>query len=140
MSSKNRPKQQAAPSTKSSMAVDPEQLAHLETLVDEWITLPDLAERYGASITVVRRMLEDDEFVAVRRGAPKVASIPAALALPEPLSGFAGTITVLRDGGFDDVEALIWLFTPTEDLGTPVSAMRAGRKTEIRRRAMLLAL
>lgn len=141
MSSRNRPKQTVAPSTKSAPTVDPARLEELDALVSDWITLPDLAERMDVSITDVRRMLEDDDIAAVRRGNPKVLSVPLALADPEPLHGFAGTLTVLRDGGFEDVDALIWLFTPQDDLGgTPVDALRGGRKTEIRRRAMLLAL
>ena len=67
--------------------------------------------------------------------------MPAALikdgaALPE----LAGTVTLLRDAGYADEEALVWLFTPDPTLpGSPVEAMRAGRKTEIRRRAQALA-
>ena len=54
----------------------------------------------------------------------------------------AGTFTVLADGGMDDTEIIEWLFTPDETLpvdGAPIDAMRAGHKTEIRRRAQELA-
>ena len=52
----------------------------------------------------------------------------------------AGTLTLLTDAGYTDEEALGWLFTPDPTLpGSPVEAMRAGRKTEIRRRAQALA-
>ncbi len=57
-----------------------------------------------------------------------------------PLPELAGTVTLLRDAGFSDEEALHWLFTPDPTLpGSPVEAMRSGRKTEIRRRAQALA-
>ncbi len=46
---------------------------------------------------------------------------------------------VLADGGMADDEVLVWLFTPDETLpvpGSPMDALRAGHKTEVRRRAM----
>ena len=47
---------------------------------------------------------------------------------------------MLADSGYVDDAALRWLFTPDDTLpGTPVDALRAGRKTEIRRRAQALA-
>ena len=43
---------------------------------------------------------------------------------------------MLSDAGFSDEEAIEWLFTAQEALpGTPIAALRAGRKTEIRRLA-----
>ena len=52
------------------------------------------------------------------------------------LASLQGTLTVLSDAGFTDEAAIEWLFTPDDSLpGTPIEALRAGRKTEIRRRA-----
>ncbi len=57
-----------------------------------------------------------------------------------PLPELAGTVTLLSDAGFSPEEALHWLFTVDPTLpGSPVEALRAGRKTEIRRRAQALA-
>ena len=54
------------------------------------------------------------------------------------LASLHGTITVLADAGFSDEEAIVWLFTQDDLLGTtPIDALRAGRKTEVRRRAAL---
>jgi hypothetical protein len=48
---------------------------------------------------------------------------------------------VLADAGFTDEEAMRWLLTADDSLpGSPVDALRAGRKTEVRRRAQALAL
>jgi Rv2175c C-terminal domain of unknown function len=114
----------------------------LDQLVSAWLTLPDVAERLGIDVGRVRRLVQDRCLLAVRRGEPRVLSIPEALLHDgEPLPELRGTLTVLADSGFDDVEAMQWLFTPDESLpGTPVDALRAGRKTEIRRRAQALAL
>ena len=49
-------------------------------------------------------------------------------------------MTLLTDAGYSDEEACDWLFTPDPTLpGSPIEALRAGRKTEIRRRAQALA-
>jgi hypothetical protein len=112
----------------------------LDALVERWLTVPDVADHLGVDVTRVRRMLDDGLLAGVRRGSPRVFSVPAALVEPEPLDALPGTLTVLADAGFERVEALRWLFTPDPSLpGTPVEALRAGRKTEVRRRAQSLA-
>ena len=67
------------------------------------------------------------------------------LPLPDVIDGdhvldsLKGTITVLHDAGFEDEEAITWLYTADESLpGRPIDALREGRKTEIRRRAAAL--
>jgi hypothetical protein len=107
----------------------------------EWLPLPDVAERLGITVGKVRRLLEERELIAIRRGERNILSIPADLLdgdqlLPE----LPGTLVVLADSGFSDEEALRWLLTPDDSLpGTPLEALKAGRKTEIRRRAQALA-
>jgi hypothetical protein len=50
-----------------------------------------------------------------------------------------GTIVLLRDCGFDGDELVTWLITDEESLGTsPVKALKAGRKAEVRRVAQAL--
>ena len=47
---------------------------------------------------------------------------------------------VLKDSGFSDEEAIVWLYTNDDSLpGRPIDALIDGRKTEIRRRAQALA-
>ena len=52
-----------------------------------------------------------------------------------------GLLTVLTDCGFNDAEALRWLFTDDPSLpGSPVQALTENRGTEVKRRAQALAL
>jgi len=113
----------------------------LDQLVPAWLTLPDAAERLGLDVGKVRRLLQDRHLVAVRRGERNVLSVPEDLILDgAPVPELRGTLTVLADSGYDDEAALRWLFTPDDSMpGTPLEALRAGRKTEVRRRAQALA-
>jgi hypothetical protein len=57
----------------------------------------------------------------------------------EPRHDLRGTLTVLADNGFDDDEALDWMLSHDDALGTsPVAALQAGRKAEVRRIAQSL--
>lgn len=113
--------------------------AGIDDLVTDWLTVPDAADRLGVDIPRVRRLLDDRLLLGVRRGRPRVLSIPRALVEPEPLGELPGTLTVLADAGFSPPEALRWLFSPDDTLpGSPIEALRAGRKTEVRRRAQAL--
>ena len=114
---------------------------HLDQLVGSWLTFPDVADRLAVDVSAVRRLVQDGCLIAIRRGDPRVLSVPEALLKDgQPLPELRGTLSVLADAGFDDEAAVAWLFTPDESLpGTPVDALRAGSKTEIRRRAQALA-
>jgi excisionase family DNA binding protein len=115
----------------------------LESLVGEWLTVPDAAERLGVPLSRVRQMVADREVLAARIGERKVTAIPAKFVDETgPRPELRGTFTVLADGGMDDAEIIEWLFTPDATLpveGAPIDALRAGHKTEIRRRAQELA-
>ncbi len=112
----------------------------LESLVPAWLTVPDLAERLGLRLSDARTLLEDRELLAVRVGERQVLSVPAGFLDDDgPIPALRGTFTVLADGGMRDDEIVRWLHTPDETLpvpGTPLDAIRAGFKTEVRRRAM----
>lgn len=115
----------------------------LEALVGAWLTVPDVAERLGLPLSRVRQFLADRELLGARIGERRVVAIPEKFfdeqgARPE----LKGTFTVLADGGMNDLEILTWLFTPDDTLpvpGAPIDALRAGHKTEVRRRAQALA-
>jgi hypothetical protein len=113
----------------------------LAALVDAWLPLPDVAERLGLDVGKVRRLLQDRALVAARVGERRILCVPEALLLDgAPLPDLQGTLVVLADSGYDDEEALRWLFTPDDSLpGSPVENLRRGRKTEVRRRAQALA-
>ena len=124
------------------MADVQQDLEALEQLVggpDQWLTVPDVVEVLGSDVLSVRRMLDDRLLLGVRRGTPKVLQVPRALVEPEPLVSLPGTLTVLGDARFSDVEALRWLFTHEDSLGaTPIAALRDNRIAPVRRAAQVL--
>lgn len=112
-----------------------------EELVQDWAPLPDIAEMTGLGISQVRRLLEDGAICGIRIGQPKVMQVPTAFFVDgEVLTPVKGTLSTLRDAGFDDEEAITWLFTPDESLpGRPIDLLRVGNRKEVRRRAQALA-
>lgn len=114
----------------------------LDALITDWLTLPDVAERLDVEVSRVRRLIEEDQLLAVRRGDPVVRMVPALMLTEQALTPhLGGTITILRDGGFEDEEMLAWLFTEDESLpGRPIDHLRRGQRGEVRRRALALAL
>jgi hypothetical protein len=114
-----------------------------EELVDAWLPLPDIAEASGLGISKIRRFVEDGSLVGVRRTDRDIFQVPALFVDDEsrPIRHLRGTVTTLRDAGFDDEATIAWLFTPDESLpGRPIDLLRSGSKTEVRRRAQALAL
>jgi hypothetical protein len=115
----------------------------VESLVGDWVTVPDIAERWGWSLARVRQHLADRELLSWRIGERRVVSVPAKfLGDDGPRHELKGTFTVLADGGMNDEEILRWLFTPDATLpvdGAPIDALIAGHKTEVRRRAQVTA-
>ena len=116
-------------------------VSDIENLVSEWLPLPDVAERLGCTVTKVHGLLDERALVALRVGERKIRSVPALfLEGDHVVDSLKGTIAVLADAGFSDEELVAWLYTPDESLrGRPIDALREGRKTEIRRRAQILA-
>ncbi|XVQ13678.1 Rv2175c family DNA-binding protein [Spirillospora sp. CA-255316] len=116
-------------------ALDP----RTDSLVGEWLTLKQATEALGIKQSRVKQLLSERKLLAVRRdGAPMV---PAAFIKDgQVIKGLPGTLTLLSDAGFGDVETLRWLFTADDTLpGTPVQALSENRGTEVRRRAQALA-
>jgi len=113
----------------------------LEALVERWLTLPDLAEQIDLPLPKVRQLVREGKLVTVPRGTPPIQSVPADIVRDGKLvKGLAGALTVLRDAGYSDIEALRWLLTEDDALpGRPVDAMAEGRDTAVKRRAQVLA-
>jgi hypothetical protein len=113
----------------------------LDELASGWLTLPELAERIDLPLSRLRQLLREGRLVAVARGNPPVKQVPADLVADDHLvKGLAGALTVLRDAGYSDVEALRWLLTEDPNIpGRPVDLMAAGRDTAVKRRAQVLA-
>ncbi len=105
----------------------------------EWLTIPQVAEILGESLGRVHRLIDENQLVASRRdGAWKVPAL--FLREDRPLSSLRGTVIVLHDAGFSDDEAIDWLLTAEDTIGlAPIEALRAGRKSEVRRVARTLA-
>lgn len=105
----------------------------------EYLTVPDLVERFGITPGKVHRMIEQRQLAAIR--VDGVLSIPALFVdNDEPLHSLQGTLVLLHDAGYSDEEAIAWLFDENAGLDVaPIHALRAGRKSEVRRTAQSLA-
>jgi hypothetical protein len=103
-----------------------------------WLTIPDLTEVLGLKVSQVRRLIEDRALLALRIDG--VWKVPEAFIVGnEPLGELKGTLVVLGDAGFSDLEAMRWLLGPDDSLVvSPIDALRAGRKAEVRRVAQAL--
>jgi len=105
-----------------------------------WLSVPDVAELLDIPLGRVHRLIEDHTLIAIRRDG--VVKIPAEILVDgEPLHSLRGTVSVLLDAGFSLEGACEWLYTENDSLAmTPMQALLAGRRAEIRRLAQALAL
>jgi hypothetical protein len=108
-------------------------------LAIEWLTLPVVAERLGIPVNRVHQLIGDGCLLAERVAG--ILRIPADfIADGAVVKGLQGTITLLRDAGYDDEAALRWLFRADDSLpGTPAQALAENRGTEVKRRAQASA-
>jgi len=112
----------------------------VDALVGDWFSLPDVAARLSIPAGRVKQLLRDRKLLAVIRPDGTLAVPAAFIDGPQIVKGLQGTLTLLRDCGFDEVEALHWLFTEDDTLpGTPIEAICRRRGTEVNRRAQALA-
>jgi len=104
----------------------------------EWVAMPDVAEQLGMPITRVHQLIRDHALLAVRRDG--VLRVPVELiATPNVRKHLPGVLTVLHDAGYNDEEALRWLYTADDSLpGIPAIALSGARATEVKRRAQAL--
>ena len=111
-----------------------------DELVQEWLTLPEVGERLGISVSRARQLVIDHQLLAVRRGENNALMVPADLIRDgKVIKGLPGLLTLLVDARFSDEEMLRWLFTPDDSLpGSPVQALSENRGTEVKRRAQAL--
>lgn len=103
------------------------------------LTLSEVAQRLGIRVNRVRQLIRDRALAVVDvDGQPHV---PAAFFNDEGvLTHLAGVLTVLRDGGYSDPEAVTWLFTDDDTLpGKPIDALHEKRHHEVNRRAQAMA-
>lgn len=105
----------------------------------EYVTIPELCERWGTTPSKLHRLIEDHYLAAVKIDG--VLRIPAEFVRPdEPLNSLRGTLLALHDAGFDNEQAVAWLLNENDELGErPISSLRAGRKSAVRRATQALA-
>ncbi len=104
-----------------------------------WLTIPELVELLGEPLGRVRRLLDERSLIGSRRDG--TFRVPDVFILDgHALPALRGTVTVLQDAGFSDDEAIDWLLEYDDSIGIPpIEALRAGRKSEVRRVAQALA-
>ena len=116
--------------------IDPE----TDARVGAWLSLSEVAGQLAIPTARVKQMLRDHRLLGVNRLDGALAVPAAFLDGQQVVKGLHGTLTLLFDCGFDDCEALRWLFTVDESLpGTPIQAIAENRRTEVNRRAQALA-
>ncbi len=111
-----------------------------DALVGAWLSLPEVARQLDIPAGRVKQLLRERKLLAVNRP-DRALAVPAAfLDGQQVVKGLPGTLTLLFDCGFDEQDALRWLFTSDETLpGTPIDALARHRGTEVNRRAQALA-
>jgi hypothetical protein len=114
----------------------------LESLVGEWLDWSAASDLLGVSVSKVRQLIREHQLAAVVPAPGAGQKIPAELIRDgQVVKGVPGVLTVLHDGGYDDREAIAWLFTADDTLpGRPVDALRENRGSEVKRRAQAMAL
>ena len=111
----------------------------LDTLVDSWLTLPEVADRLGIGVSRARQLVRDRQVLAARRGESNALMVPADFVQDgRVLKGLPGVLTLLKDARYEDDEALRWLYTDDDLPGSPAQALVENRGTEVKRRAQAL--
>ena len=101
--------------------------------------MTEVAQRMGIGPTGVRELVKAGHLLTVVDDEGKRV-VPAEQLDGEVLvKHLVPVLTLLRDAGYRDDEALRWLTTPDDTLpGTPLQALHENRATEIKRRAQAL--
>jgi len=108
------------------------------TAPSDWLTLPDIAQMLDLPVNREHQLIRDRMLLAVRRDG--VLRVPAEfLATPTVRKHLPGVLTLLLDAGYNDEEAMRWLYTEDPTLpGTPAVALAGDLATEVKRRAQAL--
>jgi uncharacterized protein len=104
----------------------------------EWLSLPVIAEMLELPVNRVHQLIREGSLIALRRDGE--LRVPAELVSgPMTRKHLPGVLTLLHDAGYNDEEALRWLYTADDTLpGTPASALSGPTATEVKRRAQAL--
>jgi hypothetical protein len=103
-----------------------------------WLPVPDVADLLGVKVTKVHQLIRERALLAVRRDG--VLRIPSEFLVNDIVrKHLPGVLNVLFDAGYNDEEAMRWLFTVDPSLpGTPVDGLAGPLATEVKRRAQAL--
>jgi hypothetical protein len=91
-------------------------------------------------VSKVRQLIKEHQLAAAVPSEGAGQRVPAGFLLEGHIvKGVPGVLTVLHDAGYDDREAITWLFTADDTLpGRPIDALRENRGSEAKRRAQAL--
>ena len=109
-------------------------------LVGDWLDWAEVAAQLHVSVSKVRQLIREHQLAAAVPAEGAGQKVPAGFVLDGHIvKGVPGVLTVLHDAGYDDREAITWLFTADDSLpGRPIDALRENRGSEAKRRAQAL--
>lgn len=111
----------------------------LARLVPDWLDWAQTADLLGVSVSKVRTMIREHQLAAAVPVPGAGQRVPADfVAGDEVVKGLPGLLTLLHDHGYDDREAIAWIFTDDDLPGRPIDALKDNRGTEVRRRAQAI--
>ena len=113
----------------------------LEAMVGDWLTVSETANTLRTSPNRVRQMVRENTLSMLRTEGSREPRVPALMLQDgQVVKGLGGTLTLLADAGYDNREALTWLFSSNDVLADrPIDVLRASRVREVRRVAQALA-
>ena len=112
----------------------------LDALVTEWLDWAATATALGVSVNQVRTMIREHQLAAAVPAGSRGQQVPADFVHNgEIVKGLPGLLTIFHDAGWDDREAIEWIFTDADLPGRPIDALRENRGAEVKRRAQALA-
>ena len=107
--------------------------------VPAWIDWAEASRRLGVTVAKVRTMIRIHELAAAVPAPGAGQQIPADFVVDGlVLKGLPGLLTVLHDAGFDDREAIAWIYQDQDLPGRPIDALLENRGAEVKRRAQAL--
>ena len=111
----------------------------LSERVPAWLDWAEAARQLDVSVSKVRQMIKDHELAGAVPVPGAGQRIPADFIVDGlVVKGLPGLLTVLHDAGYDDREAIAWIFEDMDLPGRPIDALRENRGSEAKRRAQAL--
>lgn len=125
----------ASPSTSPQDLPGPD----LGALVPAWSDWAETARALGVSVSKVRQWIREHQLAAAVPAPGAGQQVPTEFVQDgEIVKGLPGLLTLLHDAGFEDREAIAWIFTDADLPGRPIDALRENRGSEVKRRAQAM--